>query len=341
MKIKRADIERILILCAAVLVVVLALRGNQQTTSREMYETTSLPVTETSAGGGDVETIPTVVFYEDGDGYLVPVTRRIPKTEGVAKATLALMVKSGSNDMEAARLGLRTVIPEGTTFDVDIQNGKARVDVSKEALLCASADAECLMVDAIANTMACFSTVDEVSLLFDGQKRSKLTFGTDVSGVFAGTAVNLESVETLASDADSVRLYFPSQTGRLLVPVTRTVFSVSDPATALLELAKGPQPDSGLENARPNDCGIRSVTMKDGVVTVDFSNEFRQIVSASDGGRQAVRAILFTCSQFPGVNRVELLVEGEKFTPPPEATATFINREEEVIAQYPGVVEID
>lgn len=341
MKIKRADIERILILCAAVLVVVLALRGNQQTTSREMYETTSLPVTEASAGGGDVETIATVVFYEDGEGYLVPVTRRIPKTEGVAKATLALMVKSAANDMEAARLGLRTVIPEGTTFDVDIQSGKARVDVSKEALACESADAECLMVDAITNAMACFSTVDEVTLLFDGQKRSKLTFGTDVGKVFADTPVNLESVETLAVGADSVRLYFPSQTGRLLVPVTRTVFSVSDPATALLELAKGPREDSGLENALPGDCGIRSVTMKDGVVTVDFSKEFRQIVSASDGGRQAVRAILFTCSQFPGVQKVELLVEGEKFTPPPEATATFINAEEDVLAQYPGVVEID
>lgn len=342
MKIKRADIERILILCAAVLVVVLALRGNQQTTSREMYETTSLPVTETSAdGGGGTETISTVVFYEDGDGYLVPVTRRIPKTEGVAKATLSLMVKNGPNDMEAARLGLRTVIPEGTTFDVDIQNGKARVDVSKEALASASADAECLMVDAIVSAMASFSTVDEVTLLFDGQKRSKLTYGTDVSGAFSGTAVNMESVATFAGDASAVRLYFPSQTGRLLVPVTRTVFSVSDPATALLELAKGPKPDSGLENALPEDCGIRGVTMKDGVVTVDFSREFAQVANESDGGRQAVRAILFTCAQFPGVNKVELLVEGEKFTPPPEATTTFINEAQEVMAQYPGVVEID
>lgn len=35
-----------------------------------------------------------VCWYEDGEGYLVPVTRQIPLQDGVAKATLSLMVKS-------------------------------------------------------------------------------------------------------------------------------------------------------------------------------------------------------------------------------------------------------
>ena len=37
----------------------------------------------------------------------------------------------------------------------------------------------------------------------------------------------------------------------------------------------------------------------------------------------------------------EVLVEGEKFEQQPKAEATFINEEREVIAQYPGVVELD
>lgn len=340
MKIKRADIERILILCAAVLVVVLALRGNQQTTSQTLYEQDPFPITQTNADAA-VETIATTVFYEDGDGYLVPVTRQIPKTDGIAKATLSLMVKSSENDMVAARLGLRTVVPEGTTFDVDIANGKARVDVSKEALNCATAEDEALMVDAITNTMTCFSTVDEVTLLFDGQKRSKLTYGTDVSGVFSQSTVNLESVSTFSEGANMVQLYFPSQTGRLLVPVTRAVFSDADPTTAMVELAKGPQADSGLERALPQNVGIKSVTMKDGVVTVDFTKEFKDSVDSTDGGKQTIRAILFTCSQFPGVKKVEVLVEGQPISGQPESATTFINDEEEVIAQYPGVIEVD
>lgn len=340
MKIKRADIERILILCAAALVVVLALRGNGQTTSQVLVEQTAVPIEQTLSDS-QTETVATVVFYQDGDGYLVPVTRQVPKTDGIAKATLALMVKDSQNDMQAARLGLRTVIPEGTTFDIDISDCRANVNVSKEALNCLNAEQETLMVDAITNTMACFGTVDEVTLEFDGQKRSKLTYGTDVSGVFAGGNLNLESVETFSENAGLVQLYFPSQTGRLLVPVTRAVFSDTDPATAVLELAKGPRSDSGLERALPENCGVKGVTMKDGVVTVNFSKEFKQALDTTDGGKQAVRAILFTCSQFPGVKKVEVLVEGQKPELQPETATTFINEETEVIAQYPGVVELD
>ena len=340
MKIKRADIERILIVCAAALVVVLALQGEDQTTSQVLVEQTAIPIEQTMAEPS-VETIPTVVFYEDGEGYLVPVTRQVPKTDSIAKATLGLMVKDSINDMQAARLGLRTVIPEGTTFEIDIRDGRANVNVSKEALSCSSAAQEALMVDAITNAMTCFSTVDEVTLEFDGQKRSRLTYGTDVSGVFAGGNLNLESVETFSENAGLVQLYFPSQTGRMLVPVTRTVFSNADVSTAVLELAKGPKDDSGLERALPEGCGVKSVTMKNGVVTLNFSKEFKETMETSDGGEQAVRALLFTCSQFPGVKKVEVLVEGEKFEQQPQTEATFINDEQEVIAQYPGVVELD
>lgn len=340
MKIKRADIERILILCAAVLVVVLALKGDGQPTATVLVDETEIPIEQTlSMDKG--ETVSTVVFYEDGDGYLVPVTRQIAKTDGIAKATLSLMVKNSENDMQAARLGLRTVIPEGTTFDIDIADGRANVSMSKEALGCMNAAQEAQMVDAVVNTMTCFSTVEEVTLEFDGQKRSKLTYGTDVSGVFTGGSVNLEAVETFSADANMVQLYFPSQTGRLLVPVTRMVYSDADVSTAVLELAKGPRDDSGLERAMPEGCGIKNVTMKDGVVTIDFTKEFSQAMEATDGGKQAVRALLFTCSQFPGVKKVEVLIEGEKPALPEDAQSTFINDEQEVMAQYPGVVELD
>jgi len=248
---------------------------------------------------------------------------------------------SGTDKKGAARLGLETVIPTGTTFEIDIRDGRANVNVSKEALACTSAQQEALMVDAITSAMTCFSTVDEVTLEFDGQKRSRLTYGTDVSGVFSGGNLNLEAVETFSPDAGLVQLYFPSQTGRLLVPVTRTVFSHADVSTAVLELAKGPKDDSGLERALPADCGVKGVTMKDGVVTINFSRAFQETLQSSDGGDQAIRAILFTCSQFPGVKKVEVLVEGEKLEKQPDAAATFINEENEVMAQYPGVIELD
>ncbi|MGN0779807.1 MAG: GerMN domain-containing protein [Aristaeellaceae bacterium] len=341
---KRADLERMLIVCAAALVVALALRTGTPATQM-LYEEPPLTATETLVEAEVISDVPmqtTVCWYRDGDGYLVPVTRQIPQQDGVAKATLALMVQSSENDLAAARMGLTNVIPEGTTFDLDINRGKARVDMSKEALNCATAEDELLMVQGTAAALCEFDTVDEVSFLFDGQKRSQLTHGTDVSGVFTRNNVNMESLPTMASGsayASQVQLYFPSASGNLLVPITRTVFSPVDLSTAMLELAKGPQSDSGLEAPLPRDCGIRSVKVNNGVATIDFSKEFMTITQHSDGGQQAMRAVLFTASQFPGVKQVKILVDGQPFDTP--TASTLLNDATEVMAQYPGVVEID
>lgn len=338
-KLKRVDVERILILCASAMVVALALhQGNQTAASYvepPVYTSTAVQVTPS----GDTQA--SVVYYQDGEGYLVPVTRQLDKTDGIAKATLNLMVSSPENDLAAARLGLKTTVPAGTTFDLDIRDGRARVDMSKESLSCISAEEETLMVQSVVQTLCTFDSVEEVAFLFDGQQRSKLTYGTNVAQVFTDAHVNLESVETFSSaGAGSVQLYFPSSSGRMLVPVTRTVYSDADVNTAMLELAKGPKPDSGLTAPLPKGCGIRDVQLKNGVVTVDFSKEFLDAVQGEQG-TQTIRAIYFTAMQFPGVKKVQITVEGKPYTPPESAAPTFLNQDQEIMTYYPGVIEID
>ena len=338
-KIRRVDVERALILCASAMVVALAL--HQGNANRDGL--VPVPVTQTvqTVQQPPAEYQQTVVYYQDGEGYLVPVTCEVEKTDGIAKSTLQLMVASPENDLSAARLGLKTTVPEGTSFDLDIRDGKARVDLSREALSCMSAEEETLMVHSVAQTLCGFESVEEVSFLFDGQQRSKLTWGTDVSGVFSGGYVNPESVETFSSaGASSVKLYFPSSSGRMLVPVTRTVYSDADVNTAMLELCKGPKKDSGLTAPLPQGCGVRKVSMKNGVVTVDFSKEFLEAVNG-EAGLQAVRAVLFTARQFPGVKQVNITVEGNPYTLPEPTVSTFINQAQEVMTYYPGVIEID
>lgn len=338
-KFRRVDVERVLILCASAMVVALALHQGNQTVNQ--YEETPLYTVSAVQNAPAGETQASVVYYQDGDGYLVPVTRQLDKTDGIAKATLNLMVASPENDLSAARLGLKTTVPAGTTFDLDIRDGRARVDLSKEALSCMNAEEETLMVQSVVQTLCTFDSVEEVSFLFDGQQRSKLTYGTDVAQVFSGTQLNVESVETFSSaGAGSVQLYFPSASGRMLVPVTRTVYSDADVNTAMLELAKGPKSDSGLTAPLPKGCGVRNVQMKNGVVTVDFSKEFLD-AAQGEQGTQTIRAIYFTAMQFPGVKKVQITVEGKPFTPPEDAAATFLNQDQEIMTYYPGVIEID
>ena len=342
-KVTRVDVERMLVLVSAALVVALALHGNQAVVERygasELSQSASV-MTTPAINQGEMQ--PVTVFYQDGEGYLVPVTTQVAKTDGIAKAALNLLVKSPQNDMAAARMGLKPCVPEGTTFDLDISNGRARIDLGKDALTCANAEEESLMVGAVAQTLAAFSTVKEVSFLFDGQARSRLTYGTDVSGVFTAKDLNMETVSTFDGtdqNAALVRLYFPSSTGRMLVPVTRVVYSDPDLVTTMVELCRGPKNDSGLERAVPEGCGLKAVTMKNGVVTINLTQEFGQ--DAGMDKTQMLRAIVFTASQFPGVKEVKLQVEGQPYALPDATQATFINLDTEVMSYYPGVIEVD
>ena len=341
-RLRRVDVERMLIACSAALVLMLSVRGRSM--EKEPYEEPleDIPVSGTAASASATELQQTVVYYEDGDGYLVPVQRDVERQDGIAKATLNLMVQSARNDMDAARLGLIPVVPEGTTFDLDIANGHARVDMSRAVLSAADKQQEENLRTAIVWALTEFDTVKDVSFLVDGQQRDTLTHGTNISGSYTRVGLNQEEVtQEVFGGASEVQLYFPAQDGRLLVPVSRTVYSSDDVATAVFEFLRGPKADSGLEMPLPEDTQLLGVSVKDGVVTINFSKGFTQIAEQSDGGVQAMRALMLTCTRYPGVKRVKILVDGEPYEMPTQDTPTFANIASEVENSFPEVMIIE
>lgn len=280
--------------------------------------------------------VSTVVYYQDNYGYLVPVMCNVAYQDGIAKATLKMMVQSPENDMNAARLGLRTVIPENTTFDLDIHDGLARIDLSKEVLKLADAAAESNMVTAIIQTLTEFDSVDKVEFLVGGQKMEKLTHGTDISSTFERGEINMESAVSTAANLAPVKLYFPCESGSVVVPVTRMVYPNADVNTAVLELAKGPSTQSPLERALPAGCGLIDVKVEDGVAKVNFTREFAHMVENTDGGRLALKALVLTCTQFEGIKSVEVYVEGEPYDAGAGALSvpSFANVAEDIAYNY-------
>ena len=289
--------------------------------------------------GAETAGVPTIVYYQDNAGYLVPVMKQIEAQEGIAKATLSLMVSSPRNDMEAARLGLRTVLPEGTGIDLDIAGGTARVNLTGAVDSLPDAAAESNMVNAVVQTLTEFDTVNAVRFLINGREVETLAHGTPVSGPFARGQLNLESVSAgfPVEDAKTVTLYFAGETGSLIVPVTRMVYGEPDINTAVVELLKGPSAMSPLESALPAGCGLISVDLdKSGKAVINLTDEFMNLIDASDGGRQALRALALTCGQFPGVTGVEVLVNGAPYDAA-EATVAlprFVNDAEAVADQF-------
>lgn len=339
---RRVDVERVLITCSAVLVLLLSVsgRGGESEPYEEPLE--DIPQAEVAVSAQQQDTQQTVVYYEDGDGYLVPVQRDIARQDGIAKATLNLMVQSARNDMDAARLGLTPVVPEGTTFDLDISQGHARVDMSHQVLNAADKTQEENVRTAIVWALTEFDTVKDVDFLVDGQKRDTLTHGTNISGSYTRVGLNQEepAQETFAG-GEEVQVYFPAQDGRLLVPVSRTIYGSDDVATAVFEFLRGPKAESGLETPLPESAQLLGVSVKDGVVTINFSGDFTKIAEQSDGGVQAMRALMMTCTRYPGIKKVKILVDGEPYQMPVSDVPTFANVASEVESQFPEVMTIE
>lgn len=132
---------------------------------------------------------------------------------------------------------------------------------------------------------------------------------------------DISSLQTPAESPDeegaaAVLLYFvhSTPTDFLLVPVTRMVGAGhATPLQALNLLIKGPLPGEQLHHSLPPETKVLSLYIENGLATVDFSQELStKFVGGSQLESHLVSAIVFTLTQFAEIERVQILLEGEK-----------------------------
>ena len=113
------------------------------------------------------------------------------------------------------------------------------------------------------------------------------------------------------SPSTSVRVYLVDR--EHVVSVHRDITNTKAVATAALrKLLEGPTADEqrrGFGTAVPSGTELRGVTVADGVATVDLSRRFE-----SGGGSLSMllrlAQVVFTATQFPSVQRIELRLDG-------------------------------
>ncbi len=103
-------------------------------------------------------------------------------------------------------------------------------------------------------------------------------------------------------------------TDMFTVPVIRTPEGADNlREAALAELIRGPDPGGPLSPILPRETEVLSLQIdNDGLATADFSDHVRQYASGSTGETLVIAGIVNTLTEFPDVNRVLILVEGEK-----------------------------
>jgi len=284
---------------------------------------------EDSEDAEDENVRETVVYYQNDAGYLVPVMRKIPWEEGIAKATLRMTIDSPEIQQDLMAMGLKALLPAGTQIlGMSIKDGLAKLDLSKEAMECENAVAEHNMIQGITLTLTEFETIDRVQFMFDGKIVDRLKYGTDVSKPIEPEDVNFEMGSNAGSDGAKVTVFFHSNPDAIfdyIVPITRMVSAESASIeTAIQEILNGPSDDS-LSMDIPAGTQLLGVETDNGVVLVNFSKEFEHLAQLPQSEPLVLRSIIMTAKQFPGVEDVKILVEGKEYEGGEISVSAFAN----------------
>jgi len=126
-----------------------------------------------------------------------------------------------------------------------------------------------------------------------------------------------------AAEGATVTLYFPDRALTLAGfdgefgitrPVQRTVDAEGDLVEAAVEeLIRGPLPEDGEVAAGiPPTARLLGMEVEGGVARLDFSEEFaRDHWGGTQGLTQTVQSIVYTLTEFPEIDAVQVLVNGE------------------------------
>lgn len=256
----------------------------------------------------------TILYFEDENGYIIPVMKKIKMEEGIGKAALIQLRTTEAEPLRA--YGLYPVLPDDAKIALSIKDKIATLDMNKKAYEAHNSYEEGNKVAALVNTLTEFNTIEKVQFLVDSKKISKLDFGTKISEPVTRSDINPETADKDidVKSASKLTLYFEDQQGKHIVPVTRYVKGDTDVSKAIGELVLGPVDKMALVNAFPENTKLLEAKTDDkGVLNINFSKEFSAIANDQNMEASALKTLYLTCMAFDNIKDVNILVEGKEY----------------------------
>lgn len=265
------------------------------------------------------ETALVELYFRSADGFVVPYTAEIPKTEGIAKEALTYMVKDGAmSELDGLPEGFSSLLPEGTKIiGLDIkENGVANLDLSEEFLNYEPEDEEDLL-GAITWALTAWDSIDKVNLWINGEPLAYMPKGNTpaVNMTRDNTAINIEMAEGVQiSNSMPVTLYFLGQTGESIyfVPVTRMVSRDHDVAKVTIEqLVAGPLASSSLNTEITNNLEVHDIAVEDDVVLADLGEQLLEYGQENKASEHAIQSIVLSLTENTGASQVKISIDGK------------------------------
>lgn len=258
----------------------------------------------------------TVLYFQDSEGYIVPVMKRIPWEEGIAKSTIKNMTDSQELREILGSTGLRPLIPTGTIVNglsINEITGLCKIDFSKEIDENSTDKDEENLIKGVVYTLTEFPAVKEVQILVNGKTINVMKHGTAIDKPMSRENINL--LGKLEDGRSNVVVYFKGNAESdydYYVPVTIPTLAPSANVYSALDLLfQGPPSGAMLKSDIPTGVNFTAVEIKDGTAFVDINLTEESIMAEDAVLNNIMKNIGLTLSQFEEIEAVELLVDGQ------------------------------
>jgi len=296
---------------------------------------------EESSDEAKKASIAITIYYQDKDRYVIPVTRRVPKHEGLARTAVTGLIDSAANREELSYFGLYPVLPQGTEIlGINIKDKIATIDFNNKLLEYADSNEERNIITSIVYTLTEFKTIDGVKILFNGYTKEKLKFGTDVSGVLTRNNILInENRVNIDKDNNKVDVYFFKRANDnyiYLVPVSVIRPELPDnelPGVIIEYLCTNSK--EALTSDLPEGTRIIESSLKGNLLTLNFN---KALTNYGGNAREdgLLKQILYSMKQIEGAERIRILVEGESAELP---EGTDISRDIAIPSEINDVID--
>ncbi|CAM3750847.1 GerMN domain-containing protein [Mesobacillus zeae] len=261
--------------------------------------------------------VETELYLIDKDGYVVSKSMSLPKKDAIAKQALEYLVVNGPVS-EMLPNGFRAVLPADTQVSVNIKDGVAAVDFSKEFANYKKED-ELRILQAVTWTLTQFDSVKNVQLQVNGKKIDSMPVnGTPIKeGLSRVDGINLDTTGAAdITNTKAVTVYYVggSEGSHYYVPVTKRVSNnkTDNIDSIISELAAGPAYGSSLQSEfQPDVKLIDKAKVEGNKVTLNFNESIYGGFKEKVISENVLNSLVLSLTEQKGIESVSVKVKGK------------------------------
>ncbi|PWW19692.1 germination protein M [Cytobacillus oceanisediminis] len=266
---------------------------------------------------GVAANLQTELYLIDKNGYVVPQTLELPKTNSVATQALEYLVENGPVT-DLLPNDFRAVLPADTKVSVNIKDKVATVDFSKEFQEYAPED-EMKILESVTWTLTQFDSIDKVKLTLNGHELKEMPVnGTPIAASLSRTnGINMDTAEVVdITNTKPVTVYYlgGDEENYYYVPVTKRVSNKMDNNVEAVvnELVKGPNYASKLvTDFLPDVQLLEDPKVEDGKVTLNFNENVFSSFEEKIISQHLLNALVLSLTEQKGIESVAVTVDGK------------------------------